>query len=363
MKRTYLRLGLLLGLSAMLTGCGKPGGDQGGGGFAVQAVVAPVQRETVQDQVRLVASLAARDMVDLASETDGIVASIPFTEGAAVTNGQILVLLDQDKTRARLEQAEARCELARSDHQRGQELLESDTISKQEFDRLEATRRDSEAALTLAKEELEDSLIRAPFDGVTGERLVSPGHYLTRGSPVTSVVRLAPLDAEFEGPERYLAHLQSGQAITLSTVAYPDKTFTGKVTFISPRVNTETRTVLIKAELPNEELLLRPGMYGQLDLILTERDDALVIPEASVRYEGPEASVVVMNADGVAEFRSVKVGLILPGRVVIEEGLTEGERVVVEGHQKLGPGMPIAISPDSARYGLSPEPMEPPPAP
>jgi membrane fusion protein (multidrug efflux system) len=345
---------LLIPIVLVAAGCGGRGGGGGPGSFSVMAVVAEAKTERVERQVSLVGSLSARDMVRVAFETDGVVATIAFTAGAGIAKGDLLAELNKEKAKARLDQAEASHKLAEADYHRGRDLLASATISQQEFDRVEAAFREAEAALVLAKEELRDTSIHASFDGQVGERLVSVGQFVTRGMPLTTVVRMDPLDVSFNVPERYLGELELGQSVAFSVVAYPDRAFQGKVVFIDPTVSKETRTVLVKAEVANGDGRLRPGMYGNLSLVLGVREDAVTVPEAAILHAGRSQSVVVRNADGVAEFRPVTVGDRLEGRVVVTQGLAAGEQVVVEGHQKLGPGVPITVSPPPEAPGPEP---------
>lgn len=347
-----------LAFALLLSACGKPPPPQGGppADYAVRAVVAEVRPEEVKDEIRLVGSLLARDAVQMASETEGRVAEIAFTEGASVKQGQVLLRLDAETPSLQLKEAEARQQLAEAEFQRGEELLASQTISQQEFDRLKANHLQAQAALALARKSLADTEIIAPFDGVVGARMVSVGAYISRGMPVTSLVRLDPLDAEFNVPERYFAGLRTGQRIEMSTVAHPDEVFPGEVQFIAPEVDLSTRTVRVKAEVPNTDQRLRPGMFGQVSLTIRVLPEALVIPEAALITSAGHTIVVVMNAEGRAEFRPVTAGMRLPGRVLIADGLRPGERIVVEGHQKMGPGIGIEIAPGSEAYGVTPPP-------
>ena len=164
-----------------------------------------------------------------------------------------------------------------------------------------------------------------------------------------------PLEVEFNVPERYIGQLKMDQRIEISVEAWPDGLFSGSVVFISPKVDRTSRTVLVKARIANPDLQLKPGMFGKIELIFKARDAALVIPEAAISYANDDASVVVRNAEGVAEFRPVQVGIRLAGKAEIVDGLTAGEQVVVEGFQKLGPGTPISIAAESSRYGIEPE--------
>ena len=364
MKKQNVMLGLCVMMSALSVGCGKPPAGRGGppDDFSVQAVIAPASAETVKVVVKVVGSLQARDVLDIVSEISAPVNEILFNEGQMVEEGEVLARLDDAKLKARLAEAKARRELAETNYKRATELFDSQTISRQEYDQVKSAYDVAEAGFNLLSREVADTVIRAPFPGVVGERLVSPGQYVTAGQALTKLVRLDPLEASFRIPERYVGLIKINQAITMRSVALPDMDITGDVFFIDPSIDQQSRTILAKAHVPNPDKKLKPGLFGGLDVVLEERENAVVIPESSVRYAGDQASVVVMNAENRAEFRNVTVGQRMAGRVEISEGLAAGERVVVEGYQKMGPGTGILISPASEKYGITPPPVETTPA-
>jgi membrane fusion protein (multidrug efflux system) len=343
----------------LLAACGKPPAGGGpGGDFPVSAVVAPVEERALEEKIFLVGSLEAIEEVALVSEIDAAVTGIPFAEGETVSEGEVLIRLDDRKLKASVAEMEARYNLARANVERSATLLERNTISRQEYDQAEAEFDSAKAMLDLARERLDDATIAAPFDGTMTERLVSLGQYLTRGQPLASLVMTDPIEVAFNIPERYIGQLRTGQEIEISVEAFPGQAFAGEVTFISPRVNVESRTVLLKARLPNPDGALKPGMFGNLELIFQVRDAALVIPEAAISFAGDQASVVVMDSEGKAAFRQVSVGTRLEGSAEITSGLKGGERVVVEGFQKMRPGSTILISDESRRYGIEPDGVE-----
>ncbi|MGC9452118.1 MAG: efflux RND transporter periplasmic adaptor subunit [Oceanipulchritudo sp.] len=346
---------LLAGLLA-LPGCGeKQENKAAGGGYPVSAVVAPVEKTALEEKIFLVGSLEAIDEVDLISEVDARVVELNFEEGETVQKGQLLIQLDARKLEASLAEMRSRYQLAKTDLDRAAILLERETISEQDYDQAEAEFDAARALLDLAEERLEDATIRAPFDGIMTERLISPGQYTSRGQKLASLVQMHPLDVEFNVPERYIGQLESGQRIEIGVEAYPEEAFEGEVVFISPRVDRASRTVLVKARVGNVDRRLKPGMFGNLELIFQARGEALVIPEAAISYTGDKATVVVMNAEGKAEFRPVEVGIRLAGKAEILSGLETGERVVVEGFQKMGPGTTVQVSIESRRYGIEPD--------
>jgi membrane fusion protein (multidrug efflux system) len=339
----------------LLSGCGKPTASGGGGGdFPVSAVVAPVSVEELQEKIFLVGSLEAVEEIELVSEIDARVDAINFEEGEPVKKGTVLIQLDDRKLQAETSEMRARFNLAKANLERSETLLQRETISQQDYDQAEAEFDAAKALLQLAEERLEDATISAPFDGVMTERLVSLGQYTSRGQPLASLVVVDPLEVEFNVPERYIGQLGMDQEIEITVEAFPGELFTGNVIFISPRVDRNTRTVLVKARINNDDRRLKPGMFGNLELIFKARDAALVIPEAAISYNSDQASVVVMNAEGKAEFRQVEVGIRLAGKAEIIDGLADGERVVVEGFQKMRPGSTIQISIESREYGIDP---------
>lgn len=343
----------VLALLALTAGCGKPPPTEGAyGDFPVAAVVAPVERIVLEDKISLVGSLSAIDSVDLLSEVDARVEDIFFDEGQSVKKGQRLIRFDDSKLAANLAQTEARFNLAKTSLDRAASLLERQTISQQDYDQAAAEFDALEALLNLEKERLSDTLISAPFDGVLSEHSVSRGQYLSRGQFLATLVSIDPIEVDFNVPERYCGQLAIGQTIQIKVEAYPDTTFEGPIAFIAPRVDRESRTVLVKARLDNPQARLKPGMFGNLELVFTAESNALAIPEAAIQYNRDQASVVVMEADGKAAFRQVEVGTRLSGYAQIISGLKEGERVVVEGYQKMRPGSSILISAESSRFGI-----------
>lgn len=359
MKHIFILAGAV---PLFLCGCKPPSPEGEGGDWPVSAVVAQVEQEKIEEAVSLVGSLRAREAIDLVSEIDAVVEEIGFSEGQPVERDAVLFRLDEAKLQASLEAAQARFKLAETNFKRNEELLRNQTISQQEFDQVLANLEADQAALDLAREQLADAVIRAPFAGVTGERQVSVGQFVNRGTVLGSLVNMDPLEAVFDVPERYLGQLSAGRTVTIRTAAYGDEGFAGEVFFVAPRVNERDRTVRVKAKIPNTDGRLKPGMFGNLALVLGVREAALTLPESCLKYRGDDASVVVRNAEGKAEFRPVSVGIRMKGRVEIVDGVTAGELVVAEGHQKMGPGSTIMIAPGSERYGVSPPPQEAPPA-
>src|SRR4030095_16061012 len=142
--------------------------------------------------------------------------------------------------------------------------------------------------------------------------------------------------------------LQVGQPLEFVVAAFPGEKFRGEVYFISPQIDEGTRTALIKARIPNSDAKLRGGMFAGLDLTLQTRESAIVIPEPALMSDGDNFSVFVGDEKGTARARAMEVGLRLPGKLEVLKGLNPGDKVVVEGTQKLRPGAPVKLAPPAS---------------
>ena len=347
MKNTWMTCAAGLALAIAATGCGGKDESQGHGpppGFAVNVKAAQAVRQPVEEKLSLVATILANESVELRSEMDGIIQEIRFTEGQPVEAGAVLVKLDQAKLAASTAQAEANYKLAESNRERAEQMFANKTISQQEFDSASASFEANKATLELMRQQLKDSTIKAPFGGIMGSREVSPGDVVGRTTKLSSLVDIDPVKVEFRVPERFLGQLKEGQSIQFGVPAYPGEVFKGEVYFIDPQVETATRTVQVKAMHANVDHRLRPGMFGNLELILSIKAEAVVIPETAIMSSGDRTSVFLVDAENKAELRPVTVGVRMAGQVEIAEGLQGGENVVTEGIQKLNPGMPVHIT-------------------
>lgn len=338
----------LVACAALACGCGKPAASgQGGppGGFAVQAVLAEARRQPVSETLSLVANLAANEMVEIKSETDGTVEAILFDEGQPVKKGDLLIRLDESKFTNAVAEAEANFEISRLTYDRNQQLFRDKLVSQQEYDQAAATFQASRASMELKRRQWRDTRITAPFAGITGGRAVSPGQVIARDMVLTWLVDLDPVKAEVAVPERFLGQLVPGMALELTVAAFSGEKFRGEVYFIGPQVDPVTRTALVKARIPNPARKLKPGMFANLDLTLRLKDEAVVIPESAIVASGDRTLVYVVSADDIAQIRPVKLGIRLAGAVEVVQGLEGGERVVSEGTQKVRPGGKVRSTP------------------
>lgn len=343
---------LVAGLAGLqlVAGCKKqPGGPPGMGGMPPMPVVAvEARQQPVTESLSLVGSTAANETVDIKAETEGIVQEILFNEGQQVDKGQLLLKLDDTKLAAAVAEAESNFKLSAANFERAKQLFKDKLISQQEYDQAAATYSLNEATLELKRRQLKDTRIYAPFAGITGARTISPGQVINKDTVLTLLVDLDPVKVEVNVPERYLQQLKVGQPLEFSVAAFPAEKFRGEVYFISPQINESLRTALVKARIPNPDHKLRGGMFASLELTLQVRQSAIVIPEPALISTGDNFFVFVVDGESKAQMRPVQVGVRLAGRAEVLKGLNAGEKVVVEGVQKIGPGSPVKLAPPEA---------------
>ncbi|MGE8546034.1 efflux RND transporter periplasmic adaptor subunit [Alcaligenes sp. Marseille-Q7550] len=313
--------------------------SQGTGGTRVE-VAAVQQRELTRD-VAAVGSLVARDSVMLRAEISGRIAAISFEEGRPVKKGQVLVQLDDAMARAQLQQAQANLNLIGSQHRRSSELSRQGFISQQARDESGSRLAVQQAELDLARVQLDKTRIRAPFDGVTGLRNVSVGDYVGPGADLVQVEAIASLNVDFRIPEQYLADVRAGMPVELRFDAFPGQPRRGTVLAVSPVVDAAGRSILLRAQVPNEDGALRPGLFARVRLELS-RQQALMVPETALAPAG-QAQYVYVVKDGRAVRRQVDVGLRQDGWVQVSGELKAGENVLVAGLQKVTDGVPVDI--------------------
>jgi membrane fusion protein (multidrug efflux system) len=343
---------VVLGLTLPWTQCRNPKQPAGAGGpppggFAVPVETAVATTETVMDKISAVGSIEPNEIVDVRSEISGRITAVSFVEGAPVKKGDVLFQLDDAKLQADVQLAGAEFAKARNNLDRTRKLLEQQAISPREFDDAQAEFTSAEARLTLAREQLADATIVSPHDGMISQRLVSPQQFIEKNQTLVTVVDTDPMKIDFSVPERFMSQLRIGQQVDVTLVALPGRAFRGEVYFIDPRVDASTRTIKLKARLPNPDNALRAGLFANVSLVAGQRENAVVAPEQAV-VPLVDKNVVFIVTDGKAQRREIVIGARLPGRVEIVSGVNAGDHVVIAGQQKLrdlAPVMPMPPAP------------------
>jgi membrane fusion protein (multidrug efflux system) len=317
----------------------RGGGGPGGQMPAVAVVTAAVESVPLAVAVDALGTLRANEAVEITAKVGNQVTAVRFTEGQRVAAGQVLVELDGAQARADLAAAEAALAESRSAYTRSRDLYTRQALSQSQLEQIEATLKGNEARVAAAQARVADTVIRAPFAGRVGLRRVSVGSLVSPGGVITTLDDTSVMKLDFDVPETFLGMLDAGLTVTALSVAYPDRPFEGVVRTVDSRVDPVSRTVTVRAEVANDDGLLKPGMFMTVRLA-REASPALVVPEAAIVPERGKVYVFVVE-NGTVTRREVATGRREPGRVELVAGVVAGERVIVEGTQKVREGSSV----------------------
>lgn len=349
---------LLLLVFSLCPACTESGGEKkpSNPAGAVPVDIVPVEPRTFHETVRGIGSLEAGETIEIRPELSGILEKIHVKEGEGVERGDRLFTLEGgaiqkrlDRQRRALDAAEARLEKVRSTHARLEALWKNRVIAEERWDEVQSELEVSRAnvgrlrsAVEVVLEELENTFIRSPASGVLSEVLVDEGDFVRQGQRLVTLYMRSGMEAAFRVSGLHAGRVRVGQEARVQVGAYPDTTFSGRVSFVSPDMDPGTRDFLVKATVDQEEDLLKPGMFAGVSVVLDRREGSPSVPEETLVPTREGYSVFVLE-EGHARKRSVKIGIREPGRVEILEGLEPGERVVRKGHLTLGDGDRVEI--------------------
>lgn len=307
-------------------------------------IVAEVRSQTIADRVEALGTLRANESIVVTSAVSEIVSAIHFDDGQRVQAGQALVELSAAEEQAELREAEATVAEALSQYERVQALARRGTEAKALLDERRRQWETARARQSVVESRLADFQIRASFAGVVGLRNISVGALVEPGDPITTLDDDSVMKLEFAVPSVFLATTRPGLEIVARARAYGERDFRGVVRSVDSRVDPVTRSVLVRAVVPNPDRALKPGMLMQVELLKDPRE-ALVIPESALIPEGNSQYVMVVDegADNRVERREVGVGSRQPGSVEIVNGLSPGEKVITHGTQLAKPGQIVTI--------------------
>ena len=331
------------------TGAGGAGGPRGPGGAGGPPAVEVAKVEVVrlEDDSQAVGSLRARQGVVLKPEVSGRIQTLSFGDGQRIQKGQLMVQLDDTLQQAQLKQAEASAAIARTNLQRSRELAAQNFVSQSAVDQNAAALEVARAQVALAQAQIGRMKILAPFDGITGIRSVSVGDYVKDGADLVVIEDVSSVWVDFRLPERYLSRLKPGQAVEVVLDAIPDRKFKAQVDAIDAQLDANGRSVLVRARMPNSDGRLRSGMFARVRAVFDVRDKALVVPEEALVPLGNRQVVfkVTDAPDGgkVAQRADVKIGMRVPGRVEIVDGVKAGDVLVIAGQARLMRGENLAV--------------------
>ena len=324
---------------------GGPGGPGAPGG-PVSVEVGKVEAMSLEDDAQAVGSLRSRQGVMLRPEVSGRISALGFGDGQRVRRGQLLVQLDDTLQQAQLKQAQAQASIARTNLQRNRDLVAQNFVSQSAVDQSAAVLEVAEAQVALTKAQLARMRIVAPFDGMAGIRSVNLGDYVKDGADLVNIEDLSQVLVDFRLPERFIARVKTGQVVDVSLDALPGQRFTGRIDALDSVIDANGRSLLVRARLDNPGGVLRSGLFARTRIVFSKRDNALVVPEEALVPQGGKQYVykVVNGAQGpVANRIEARIGLRLPGKVELLDGLAAGDLVVTAGQARLGRGDAVPL--------------------
>lgn len=319
-----------------------PGGSRtaaGGGATSVRAFVLGTER--MADRITTVGTILPNEDVDVRSEISGRVERISFKEGSRVSKGQILVKLADAELRAETARAESRLAIAQSDAERQRQIFDQGLSSQREFDAAMNEFNVAKAEADLVRAQLDKTEIRAPFDGKVGLRFVSEGSYVSPATPITSIQDDTPVKLDFSVPERYASRLKPGDRIRF-TVQGTSRDFEGAIYALEPSIDTETRTLRVRATSPNADGALVPGAFADVEIVMEQRD-TIAIPAFALIPE-LKGHRVFLYVGGKAESRSVEIGTRTDQSVEIVRGLVAGDTIITSAILQLKSGAAVTIA-------------------
>ena len=317
-------------------------GAGAGASRAVAVVAEPIKLSNFVDETEALGTAKSNEAVDITAKSTNRVVAVHLREGQFVKQGAVLIEFDGSEARANLASAEASLRDTQSQYQRSRELFQSKALSESDLIQLEARMLSSKAAVDAAQARVNDTVIRAPFGGRMGLRIVSVGSLVTPGQVISTLDDTSTIKLDFTMPESYLASVKEGQLVEAQSAAFLGESFRGRVSSMATRVDPVTRSVVVRALIDNRDQKLKPGMFMTVHLTRSQ-GNVLMIPEQALMPQGDRQYVYVVN-DNTASKVQVSIGRRKPGMVEARQGLKAGDLLVVEGGEKLSDGAKVMVA-------------------
>lgn len=322
----------------------SPGGRQfgrQGGGPALMAsgyVIKPVHMNEMKIST---GTILPDEEVDLSFETSGKIVEIKFAEGTQVKKGDLLAKINDKPLQAQLLKLQAQRKLAEEKEFRQRSLLEKDAISRESYEQVATELQSIEADIKLIEARIAETELRAPFDGTIGLRLLSEGSYASPNTKIVRLVKTVPLKIEFSIPERYAGEVKPGFPIEFR-IDGDNNVYRASVYAVDPKIDINTRTIIVRAMYPNSRNELKPGRFANINLRLSEIRNTMAIPTEALIPEMEGKKVFIYNG-GKAASRKVKTGLRTESLIQIQDGLEFGDTLLTSGILQLREGIPVQL--------------------
>ena len=367
MKRTAILLLIIAIFSLLFAGCNRKS-NQNEDALIIPVETMPVARKTVSKEVTYTGDIHAEKEVKIFSKIPDRIVKFEVDEGDYVKKGDIIARIEATKIEQAVVQAKAglasaKAQLANiaAEFERAKRLKNENAISEQQFEatrtQYEATKalvEQAEAALAQAKSQLQDAIITAPISGIIGTRNYEEGDMATGPLPIVTIVKMDRVKIIVKVPEQDFGQLKVGQRGTITVRSYPERTFTGTITKISPILDPLTRMGKIELLVDNHDKLLKPGMFAEVKICVKTLKDVLTVPSYAMiestelrRIEGRDVPIrnkyVFVVQNGVAHSRKIEVSYMNGSLAVVTSGLQDGDQIVIKGQQSLKDGSKVKV--------------------
>lgn len=308
--------------------------------LAVRAMV--LEPQSFDNNIRATGTVLADEDVVLRPEVSGRVTGLYFREGDRVSEGDLMVKINDSELQAELRRAEYRRNLAKLREERLASLIERNATAQDEYDVALNELNVFEAEIQLINARIEQTEIRAPFDGIIGLRSVSTGSYITPSSYIAEIQKVNPVKVDFSIPERYSSLVSRDQRFNFRREGSQQE-YVGNVYAIQPRIEQDTRTLRLRGIAKNDDQLILPGAFVEVQIPMRSVEDALLVPSEAIIPEMGGQSVFVFH-NGKAQRRQVEIGIRTERRVHVTDGLSPGDTLLTTGMLQLRPNMDVRIA-------------------
>jgi len=345
-KTVFSAVGNAGGGQANAAAPGPGRGGPGGPGGATSVVAIQIGAHSFTDGLQAIGTAQARESIVITPKVSDTIRAIRFDSGDRVRSGAVLVEMSSVEQAADLAEVRAANQAAQEQLRREEELFRRGFASQARIDTVRASAEAAQARLNAGSSRIADRTIRAPFSGVVGLRTASPGQYVRPGDQIGTLDDISSIKLDFDVPETQIARIRAGVDIVARTAAFPDREFVGRIDTVDSRVDPATRTVRVRAIMPNRDEVIRPGMLMTVEVRSNPRE-ALAVPETAIvdQIDGAYVYRVVSREGGgqSADFVRIETGQRSGGMAEVLSGLEAGDQIVTEGLQSLRPGQPVRI--------------------
>jgi len=318
-----------------------------------------------QPKLTSVGNVRAFRGVELSTEVGGLVQTVPVKSGQDVKENELLIKLNDSSDVAQLNSLKALADLAKVINERDRQQLAIQAISKNVFDTSAADAKSKKAQVEQQTALIAKKNLKAPFSGRVGIVAINPGQYVNPGDKLLTLQTLDPIFVDFNLPQSNAEQIQVGQEVVVTTDAFKDASFTGKITAVSPKVDTNTRNIQVEAQIANPDKKILPGMFANVNIKVGEETKLLTLPQTAITYNPYGSTVFIAKPTGKKDKQGkpafeaqqvfVTTGATRGDQVAILKGVKEGATVVTSGQLKLKNGTPLIIN-NKVQPANSPDP-------